>query len=52
LNWTPTLGIPLDELEELTREMRIDEFDPVVLVVHIARPRFDFIDRGKTRIEL
>ena len=52
LNWTPTLIIPFKDLDELLREMRLDLFDPVVLVVHIARPTFNFIDRGKTRIEI
>jgi len=32
--------------------MRIDIHDPVTVVMHIARPRFDFVDRGKTRLEL
>lgn len=52
LNWTPSLTVPLKELDGLLGEMRIDMFDPVVLVIHIARPTFNFVDRGKTRIEL
>jgi len=52
LNWTPTLNIPLKDLDELVQEMRLDWFDPVVLVIHIARPLFNYIDRGKTRIEI
>jgi DNA topoisomerase VI subunit A len=26
-------------------------YDPITLIVHVARPRFDFVDRGKTRLE-
>jgi hypothetical protein len=47
LNWSPTLDIPLPELRWWLGSMRIDEHDPVCVVMHIARPRFNFIDRGK-----
>jgi DNA topoisomerase VI subunit B len=52
LNWAPTLVIPTDEIDDLFSEMRIDRHDPVTIIVHIARPRFDFTDRGKTRLKL
>lgn len=47
LNWSPTLDIPLDEFRQMLGEMRIDSDDPVCIVMHIARPRFNFVDRGK-----
>ncbi len=52
LNWTPTLAIPMQELSSLLGQMRVDHHDPVTLVLHMARPRFEFVDRGKTRLEL
>jgi DNA topoisomerase VI subunit B/DNA topoisomerase VI subunit A len=52
LNWSPTLVAPPREITSMLQRMRIDEYDPVTVVVHIARPRFNFVDRGKTRLEL
>jgi len=52
LNFAPTLVLPAEEMSSLLAHMRIDRHDPVTVVVHIARPRFDFVDRGKTRLEL
>jgi hypothetical protein len=52
LNWAPTLVIPTEELSRLLGQMRVDRHDPVTVVVHTARPRFEFVDRGKTRLEL
>jgi len=52
LNWSPTLTIPVPELQTVLSQMRVDPHDPVVAVVHLARPRFDFVDRGKTRLQL
>lgn len=47
LNWSPTLGIPLVEFRQMLSEMRIDLDDPVCIVMYIARPKFNFVDRGK-----
>jgi len=52
LNWAPCLESPMEDLDYLLGKMRIDESDPVSVIVHIARPRFEFVDRGKGRIEL
>ena len=52
LNWSPTLKIPTLVLEGLLGEMRVDTHDPITIVVHLARPRFNFVDRGKTRLDL
>lgn len=51
MNWTPALGDPIPTLTSVIQEMRIDRHDPVTLVVHLARPRFEFVDRGKTRVD-
>ncbi len=52
LNWSPVLSIPIPQLSRILGHQRIDEHDPVTLVVHLARPRFEFVDRGKTRLQL
>ena len=52
LNFAPTIVLPMEELGRLLGEMRIDQHDPVTVIVHTARPRFEFVDRGKTRLEL
>ena len=51
MNWTPALGDPIPTLTGVIQEMRIDYHDPVTVVVHLARPRFEFVDRGKTRVD-
>ena len=52
LNWSPTLVLPAEEISALLQKMRFDPHDPVIVFFHIARPRFQFVDRGKTRLEL
>lgn len=52
LNWAPALEIPMDEIRDLLGSMRIDSHDPVTVIVHTARPRFEFVDHGKSRVEL
>ena len=52
LNWSPTLVHPVGELDRMLGQMRMDSSDPLTVILHIARPRFEFVDRGKTRLEL
>lgn len=52
LNWAPTLGTPVREFDQALGEMRVDRYDPVCMVMHIARPSFDFVDRGKGRLDV
>lgn len=52
LNWSPTLGVPADEISDAIAKARIDTHDPVVLILHMMKPRFEFTDRGKTRLAL
>jgi hypothetical protein len=52
LNWSPALGLPFPELWELLGEMRLDQHDPVTLLVHLACPRLVFTDHGKSRVDL
>ncbi len=52
LNWTPALVSPFEDLPRLLGAARVDEHDPVVVVVHLACPRLTFTDRGKSRLAL
>jgi len=40
------------ELSTLMAQMRMDPHDPITVVLHMAKPRFDFVDHGKSRLEL
>lgn len=52
LNFSPTLTIPTFTITDALAHSRIDPYDPVILIAHITRPRFDFTDRGKTQVHL
>ena len=58
VNWSPGILNPFRELAEgtsldtiLTRA-RCDTDDPVILVIHIACPRVEYTDRGKSALVL
>jgi DNA topoisomerase VI subunit B len=52
INWTPSILFPFPELADWLGEQRIDEDDPVTILAHVAMPRPDFTDRGKSRLAL
>lgn len=53
LNWSPVIGEPPDaSIRQAIQDAAIKPSDPVIFLAHIAKPRFEFIDRGKTKIEL
>ena len=52
LNWSPTLGVPVAEIDTLIAEQRLSWYDPVILLVHMARPSWDYTERGKGRVDL
>jgi hypothetical protein len=47
LNWSPILKIPSGAIGESINSCKVDSDDPVVLLIHVARPRFEFVDHGK-----
>jgi hypothetical protein len=58
-NWSPGLGNPFRDfgregegLERLLAEQRSSANEPIVCLVHLASPRIQFSDRGKTRWSL
>jgi hypothetical protein len=58
VNWSPGLGNPFRDfgggegLEWLLSQQRASATEPIVLVVHLASPRVQFSDRGKTALVL
>ena len=52
INWTPSILFPFPELATWLGEQRIDADDPVMVLAHVAMPRPDFTDRGKSRLTL
>jgi hypothetical protein len=58
-NWSPGLGNPFRDfgrdgegLERLLTEQRASAREPIVFFVHLASPRVQFSDRGKTALIL
>jgi hypothetical protein len=47
LNWSPVFKIPSGAIGEAISDCHVNPFDPVVLLIHVARPRFEFTDHGK-----
>ena len=52
INWTPALSSPFSTLLSILGEARVDRGDDVVIWVHLATPRPDFTDRGKSQLSL
>ena len=52
LNWSPALNRPFQKLTDALEECLVDSYDSVMVVLHIACPRFDYTDLGKTRIDV
>jgi len=47
LNWSPVLKIPSGHISEALNRCRVESGDGVMLVIHLAQPRFAFSDHGK-----
>ncbi len=50
LNWSPALDVPLPKLRSYLGMARVDEWDPVTMIVHVACPGFEWLDRGKSEV--
>jgi hypothetical protein len=50
LNWSPVFKIPSGEIGEAISSCHVESDDPVILLIHAARPRFEFTDHGKGAI--
>ena len=51
-NFTPAIGASPFQLSERLAAAQIETGDPVTVFVHVACPRLDFLDRGKSRVKL
>jgi hypothetical protein len=58
-NWSVALGNPFRDfgrsgegLERLLAEQRASSLEPIILLVHLASPRIQFSDRGKSALIL
>lgn len=58
VNWSVALGNPFrsfgrhEGLESVLADQRAGRNEPIVFVLHLASPRIDFSDRGKTAVVL
>jgi DNA topoisomerase VI subunit B len=58
INWSPSVGVnPFRELgpvgqslDSVLAELRAGREEPVILVLHLAYPRIEFADRGKSSV--
>jgi hypothetical protein len=51
-NFTPAIGASPFRLAERLAYAQIEPGDPVTVFAHVASPRLDFLDRGKSRVSL
>ena len=47
LNWSPVLKVPSGHISEALNSCRVGHHDDVMLVIHLAQPRWAFSDHGK-----
>ncbi|MEJ0093115.1 MAG: ATP-binding protein [Methylocella sp.] len=52
VNWSVGIDNPFEDLDAELTEMRVTDEEPVALFVHVASPRIDYRDRGKSRVDL
>jgi DNA topoisomerase VI subunit B len=50
LNWSPIFKTPSGEIGEAISNAQVERGDPVIVLIHAARPRFEFTDHGKGSI--
>jgi DNA topoisomerase VI subunit B len=50
LNWSPIFKTPSGEIGEAISNAQVERSDPVIVLIHVARPRFEFTDHGKGSI--
>ena len=47
LNWSPVFKVPSGEIYRALSSCQVESSDPVILVISVVRPRFEFTDHGK-----
>jgi hypothetical protein len=59
VNWSPAIGNPFrslgpygESLDSILTEQRSGPDQPIIFLLHLARPRIDYTDHGKTAISI
>jgi hypothetical protein len=59
VNWSPAIGNPFrslgaygESLDAILANQRSGPAEPIIFVLHLARPRIDYTDHGKTAVAL
>jgi hypothetical protein len=59
VNWSPAIGNPFrslgaygESLDTILTEQRSGRSEPVVFLLHLARPRIEYTDHGKTAVAI
>ncbi len=57
MNWSPAIGSPFrslgpygESLDSVLAAQRSGSDEPIVFVLHLARPRIEYTDHGKTAV--
>jgi hypothetical protein len=57
INWSPAIGNPFrslgtygESLDAILAEQRSGREEPIVFLLHVARPRIEYTDHGKTAV--
>jgi hypothetical protein len=57
VNWSPTIGNPFrslgsygESLDSILTEQRCGHDEPIIVVLHVASPRVEYTDHGKTAV--
>jgi hypothetical protein len=57
VNWSPAIGNPFrslgsygESLDSILTEQRSGCNEPIIFILHLARPRIEFTDHGKTAL--
>jgi hypothetical protein len=52
INFSPVIGQPFGFLRDVYASQRIEADEPTMLFMHLASPRLDFTDKGKSSLSL
>jgi Histidine kinase-, DNA gyrase B-, and HSP90-like ATPase len=47
MNWAPIFKIPSGAINNVLTNCHVQHHDPVTLLIHLVKPRFEFTDHGK-----
>jgi DNA topoisomerase VI subunit B len=47
MNWAPVFKIPSGAIADALNDILLQRYDPVIVFIHLVKPRFAFTDHGK-----